>query len=145
MIRRRGDAGFTLIELMVVITVLSLLTLSVTLSVSRPRGGGPAQDWARFEAVHDAMRTEAVLTRRILGLAVNSQGYQRLERVDGAWRAEGELIAWRDGVAVERPFGGPVAFLPAGQGSAVRVRFEGGSRVTVCESDGWAALRCGPS
>ncbi len=141
---RRGERGFTLIELMVVITVLSLLTLSVTLTVSRPRGGGPSQDWARFQAVHDALRTEAVLTRRILGLSVNSDGYQRLERVEGAWRTGGEMIAWREGVAVERPFGGQVAFLPAGQGSAVRVRFEGGPRVTVCESDGWAALRCGP-
>ena len=142
---RRGQAGFTLIELMVVITILSLLTLSVTLSVSRPRSGGAAQDWARFEAVHASLRTEAVLTRRILGLAVNSEGYQRLARVDGAWRQEGEVIAWRAGVAVERPFAGPVAFLPAGQGSAVRLRFEGGARVTVCESDGWAALLCGPS
>ena len=138
-------AGFTLIELMVVITVLSLLTLSVTLSVSRPRGGGAAQDWARFEAVHEALRTEAVLTRRILGLSVNAEGYQRFERVGGSWRAQGEVISWREDVAVERPFGGPVAFLPAGPGSAVRIRFGGASGVTVCASDGWAALRCGPS
>ncbi len=130
---------------MVVITVLSLLTLSVTLSVSRPRGGGPSQDWARFEAVHDALRTEAVLTRRVLGLSVNSEGYQRLERVDGAWRADGARIAWRGGVAVERPFGGQVAFLPAGQAGALRVRFDGGSGVTICRSDGWTALSCGPS
>ena len=141
----RDARGFTLIELMVVITVLSLLTLSVTLSVSRPRGGGEAQDWARLKTVHDALRTEAVLTRRILGLSVTPEGYQRLERVDGAWRADGARIAWREGVAVERPFGGQLAFMPAGQGSALRIRFTGGSGLTVCQSDGWTALRCGPS
>ncbi|MDJ0827635.1 MAG: prepilin-type N-terminal cleavage/methylation domain-containing protein [Rhodobacter sp.] len=140
---RRHDAGFTLVELMIVVTVLSLLTVSVSLGVNRPRTA-QAQDWSRFEALHGRMRAEAVLGRAVLGLALTAEGYSWLRRQGGAWAEVGDGGAWRDGVAVLLPFdpGGRVVFTPGGQSTPVRVRFQAGAQVVICQSDGWAPVTC---
>lgn len=136
-------AGFTLVELMIVVTVLSLLTLTVGLGVNRPRNE-TAQDWSRFKAVHDRMREQAVLGREVLGLAVSADGYQRLRRAGGHWQEIGAPVRWRSAVTVQQPFDrrAPLVFGPGGQGTKLRLRFDGGA-VVICESDGWAAVSCG--
>jgi type II secretion system protein H len=138
------DAGFTLIELMIVVTILSLLTLTVSLGANRPRTT-QSQDWARLQAVHGVLREQAVLSQQVLGLALTPQGYQRLRRTGGDWVAQGDTVAWRDQVAVQVPFdpGTPVSFLPSGQSTPLRARFEAGGAVRFCESDGWNAMSCG--
>jgi len=141
---RRLDpqAGFTLIELMIAITVLALLTTTLTLSVSRPRAGN-VSDVSRFQAVHALLREQAVLSRQVLGLRMDADGYQRLRWV-GEWVSVGDAVRWRGEVAVLVPFvaAGPVQFAPSGQASALRVRFSSGDRTTVCESGAWGHVTC---
>jgi len=138
-----SESGFTLIELMIVVAVLAILTVSVSLSVTRPRAGIES-DVTRFQAVHERLRSQAILSRQIQGLRLTNDGYQAL-RWDGAdWQDSGGQVSWRQNVAVQIPFDltAPVQFGPSGQVTAVQVRFEGNGRALICASDGWAKLSC---
>jgi len=137
------NAGFTLIELMIVVTVLSVLTLSVGLGVTRPRSPN-AQDWARFQAAHAQLRDQAILSGEVLGLALDGGGFQRLAWRDGGWVQAGQALRWRDAVQVIAPQDGrgPVLVTPGGRGTALRLRFERGARVTICVTDGWGPVSC---
>lgn len=139
----RQSAGFTLIELMIVITVLALLTTTVSLSANRPRTA-LASDFGRFRAVHDRLRDQAVLSRQIMGLAVDADGYQRL-RWDGQdWQPLGAPVRWRGQVLMLSPSDAraPLQFAPSGQATPLRLRFDDGARVMLCQADGWSAVSC---
>ena len=138
-----AQAGFTLIELMIVVTILSLLTLSVSLGLNRPRGDR-AQDWSRFAALHGQLRAQAVLSGELLGLTVDEGGYQRLRWQGGDWQPQGGRGEWRDPVAVIFPADrrAPVIFGPGGQSTAINLRFGIGTAATACVSDCWSAVSC---
>ena len=137
------QAGFTLIELMIVVAVLAILSVTVSLSASRPQSA-MASDAARFEALHDRLRSEAILSRQILGLAVDAEGYQRLRWQGGDWQRVGEKGRWRGPVTVLLPFDrrAPLEFTPGGQVTPLRLRFETAAGVRLCETGGWAAVTC---
>ncbi len=142
----RDTAGFTLIELMMVVTILSLLTLSVGLGLNRPRGDR-AQDWARFAVIYDQIRAQAILSGEYLGLAVDTGGHQRMRREAGTWVPEGTRSAWRGGVALIAPRDSwsPLIFAPGGQATAVMLRFDGDGGTRLCRTDGWNAVTCAGS
>ncbi|WP_425052952.1 prepilin-type N-terminal cleavage/methylation domain-containing protein [Psychromarinibacter sp. S121] len=140
----RDDRGFTLVELVVVVAILSVLTLSVVLGVNRP-GLARSQDWSRFATLHDSLREQAVLGRQVLGLELNATGFRRMRRIDGVWQAEGGGGDWQDPVRIERPFdpGAVVTFLPDGRSTPVTVRFGVSDGARTCKGDGWRAVECG--
>ena len=142
----RGETGFTLIELMIVVTILALLTVSVSLGVNRPRTTN-AQDWSRFAALHDRLRAQAILSGEILGLSLDASGYQRLRWQQGDWVSVGTRAEWRDSVQVIAPFDvrSPVIFTPGGQASPVNLQFDTSTGATRCASDGWKAVSCSNS
>lgn len=139
--------GFTLIELMVVIAVLSLLTLSATLGVNRPRRA-ESEDWARFARIHALLREQAVMGQEVLGLRLTPDGYLRLRRDRSGWLGDGPDATWARPVQVMEPFGADsiVAFLPSGQSTPVRLSFAPGATgsglETQCVSDGWGPVTC---
>lgn len=97
---RRTEQGFTLIELMVVVTIIGLAAAVVVWTMPDPRGR-VADEAARFalraRAAHDA----AIVEARPVSLWVTAGGYGFDRRAAGQWVAAAEkplrVERWRDG------------------------------------------------
>lgn len=90
-LRQQGqrEQGFTLIELMIVITIIGLASAVVVLALPDPRGrlrDEAAQFAARAHAAHDL----AVVTARPVSVWVSAGGYGFDARRNGAWVAMSE-------------------------------------------------------
>lgn len=150
-----ADAGFSLIELTIVVTLLSILTLSVGLSMSLGRSTGSNDDVAVFQKRFDQLRAAAIHTRRPHGLQVTPQGWQVVgfDAQTGAWDFSGRQFDWKRSASFRpRPRGGvtalgrqpDVVFLPTGQSSAFEIRFITAQGFHTCQSDGWTGMSCDP-
>ena len=99
--RRSAEHGFTLIELMVVITVIGLASAIAVMAMPDPRGrllDEAATFAARTRAAHDA----AIIDARPMSVWVSTTGYGFDERNRGQWRAISEkplrVATWGAGV-----------------------------------------------
>lgn len=86
---RRGELGFTLIELMVVVTIIGLASAVVVLALPDPRGR-LSDEAARFAARASAARDLAVVGAKPISVWVSEGGYGFDERRDGDWVAMAE-------------------------------------------------------
>lgn len=77
-------AGFTLVELMVVLLIIGLMASAVVFSFP---GGSSAleEDAQRFAARTAALRDNAILQSRPMAVQVTPSGYSFLERRKGSW------------------------------------------------------------
>ena len=103
------EGGFTLIELMVVLTIIGFISAAVVLAIPDPRGR-VIEDADRFAARVAAARDEAVVTARPMGVWVSASGYG-FQRRDGAqwvpmedkpfvtanWKAGTRALVGKDG------------------------------------------------
>lgn len=80
----KGERGFTLIELMVVLTIIGFTSAVVMLAIPDPRGR-VIEDADRFAARVAAARDEAVVTARPMGVWVSASGYGFQRRDGAAW------------------------------------------------------------
>ncbi|NBB40953.1 prepilin-type N-terminal cleavage/methylation domain-containing protein [Sphingobium yanoikuyae] len=76
--------GFTLIELMVVLTIIGFISAAVVIAIPDPRGR-IVDDADRFAARVAAARDEAVVTARPMGVWVSASGYGFQRREGGQW------------------------------------------------------------
>lgn len=102
----RGERGFTLVELMVAITIIALLASVVVLNLPDPRGR--LIDGAeRFAARARAAQTAAIVESRDMALWVSPTGYGFERYAEGAWAPVADPAfedrAWPEGAAVSVP------------------------------------------
>jgi general secretion pathway protein H len=92
--------GFTLVELLIVLTILGLASAAVVIAMPDSRGS-LTEEAERFAARAAAARDRAIIDASAVSLRVTSAGYGFDRRVDSEWRALGEKPfgdeAWKAG------------------------------------------------
>ncbi|WP_374942800.1 type IV pilin protein [Sphingomonas sp.] len=81
--RRSAEHGFTLVELMVVVTVIALTSAIAMLAI--PSRGRVAEEAARFAVRARAAHDLAIVGGRPTALWISGGGYGFDQRVDGGW------------------------------------------------------------
>ncbi len=77
--------GFTLIEIMVVVVIISILMGAVALSFPKTEDDLLKENANRFVALVSLMQDEAVLQSRDMAIGVFDSGYKFYSRESGAW------------------------------------------------------------
>ena len=130
-----SDAGFSLLELMVVVAILSVLSVGVTLGLSR--GANPAARAAdALQAAAAEARSLAMLTGAAHAIEVTPDGWRVAREGAEGWVALSRG-GW-SGVATESAER-TVRFVIDGDGAAT------GGPVTLSASNGRRTCRVGPA
>lgn len=79
--------GFSLIEVLVVLAIVSIALTAVSLSVTRPSGKAASLEMQRLERVIQLVTERSVLLGREHRLVFDATGYGIEERFQGHWRA----------------------------------------------------------
>ncbi len=83
-LRHSAEYGFTLVELMVTITIIALMSAAVLWAMPDPRGK-VRDDALRFAARVRAARDQAVVTAQPVSVWATAGGYGFDQRVGGRW------------------------------------------------------------
>ena len=149
-----GAAGFSLIELLVAIAILSVLTVGAVLTTGQ-RDRAPHPDMARFQSSFAQMQALAIAGRQARGLKLSPEGLHLAQvtpenltpqnLTPEKWVISEGVQRWRGRVSFQGMDGfldrqePDIILLPNGRGTAFTIAFATGGR---CQSDGWTGLTC---
>jgi prepilin-type N-terminal cleavage/methylation domain-containing protein len=143
--------GFSLLELLVVITVLAILTISVGFSTSlgdaRTASGDDAN---RFVSVFKELQSGAILSQSRKGLDVSQKGWlvYHFDPSQGNWDNDDRPVKWKGDASLllksrkNSPYDPDIVIMPDGRHSAFAITFVSGGVSQMCSSDGWAGVIC---
>jgi len=86
MARRAGEAGVTLVEMLVVLAIVGIMAGLVVLGIGAASDRSAEIEAKRLAARLTLAADEAMVSDRPLGLAWDKAGYRFLVEQDGAWR-----------------------------------------------------------
>jgi type II secretion system protein H len=139
-----NNAGFSLIELTVVVAILSVLSVSVSLALrERPT----TTDATRFARAYELAKSQAIHSGARHGLSMTRTTFSSGTFRDGAWQSAAQAQSF-DGTATLRlasapdPEGPTLVFLPTGQTTAFELDLTATQNRQTCRTDGWAPLTC---
>ena len=140
-----NQRGFTLIELMVVVTMIALVSAAAVLAIPDPQGR-VLDEAQRFAVRTRAAQQEAIVTAAPVSVWVTAGGYGFERRIAGAWVPVTEkplrLERWRDGTRVDLPVAAGrarITFDPTGladQPLDLRLARDGGAALVRVEAIG---------
>jgi len=84
-LRRSAEHGFTLIELMIVVTIIALASAAVVLEIPDPRGR-LIDDAERFAARARVAHDSAIVEGRSVSIWISREGYGFDRRSRGVWQ-----------------------------------------------------------
>lgn len=140
----KREAGFTLVELMVTITIMALAAGIIVATMPDPRGRVTA-DAERFAARAKAARDTAIIEARDMRIRIGRDGYAIDQRRRGAWVAMRDRPfdpqRWSDGTAASA---GTITFDSTGAASTPQILtlVRDAERATV-SIDGNGVIRVG--
>ena len=155
----RRAAGFTLVEVMVVLVVIGIVSAAVLLSTRGPDPGRVlARESDRLALCLESAFDAAVAGPRHFGLYLNAQRYGFLVYRAGAWQAPADPpcadhawpagLSWRaevEGRALPKPRPGAVLpqiyLLGSGEVSAFRIELAHAGARRVVSGTGWGEIR----
>jgi len=139
-VAKDSTAGFTLVELMVVLLIIGLMASVVVFSF--PSGSSALEEDAqRFAARTAALRDNAILQSRPMAVQVTPSGYSFLERRKGSWSVieDKPFVStnWSEGVTAQTGDTGPMMIsfestgLPSDQAELVLNGSEQSRRILI--------------
>lgn len=140
----RASAGFSLIELLIAVAVLSALAVGASLAGFGAGRAAPSDAEALVAAAETAGR-RALLQRAPQALILGPEALRAAQATAGGWQPGAEIARWRqppEATATGPALPAVLVFLPDGRMTPFSVAYWDGYRRILCQSDGWQAPDC---